>query len=64
MTEMTTPKIDLIWGCTAIAKEIERTPRQTFYLLESGALPARKIGNRWVAERGKLHALFLKDDAA
>lgn len=57
------PKIDLVWGCAAIAKVIQRTPRQTFHMLESGLLPARKIGNRWVAERGKLHALFLEEAA-
>ncbi len=53
------PKIDLVWGCTAIAKEIKRTDRQTFHLLEAGALPAKKVGNRWVADRGKLRAHFL-----
>lgn len=56
--------IDLVWGAAEIGKEINRKPRQTFYMLESGLLPARKVGNQWVAERGKLRAFFLKDVAA
>ena len=64
MADETKPKIDLVWGCAAIAKEIDRTQRQCFHLLESGALPARKVGNRWVAERRQLHALFLDGEAS
>lgn len=63
MADEQKPKIDLVWGCAEIAKVIQRTPRQTFYMLESGSLPARKVGNRWVADRSKLHALFLEDVA-
>ncbi|WP_292500199.1 hypothetical protein [Mesorhizobium sp.] len=40
---------------------INKKPRQAFHLLESGLLPARKVGNQWVAERGKLRAFFLGD---
>ncbi|RVD21016.1 DNA-binding protein [Mesorhizobium sp. M4B.F.Ca.ET.017.02.2.1] len=57
------PKIDLVWGCAAIARVIRRTPRQCFYMLENGTLPAKKVGGRWVIERGKLLALFLEDVA-
>ncbi|MBZ9873072.1 DNA-binding protein [Mesorhizobium sp. BR1-1-9] len=46
--------MDLVWGCDEIAKAIKRTKRQTFYMLESGALKARKVGNRWVADRQTL----------
>jgi hypothetical protein len=52
-------KIDLIWGADEIAKLIGRTPRVTFHLLTTGALPAKKVGNRWVAERSKLIAFFM-----
>ena len=55
--------IDLIWEVGAIAKLIGRTERQTFHLLSSGCLPAKKVGGRWVAERGKLIAFFLEDVA-
>jgi hypothetical protein len=42
---------DLIWGCRAISREINRTERQTYHMLESGALPARKESGRWCASR-------------
>lgn len=63
MADSTASSIDLVWEVEAIAKLIGRTPRQTFYLLSSGQLPAKKVGNRWVAERGKLLRFFM-DDAA
>ena len=45
---------DLVWGAEAIAKEINRSRRQTYGLLESNQLPARKCGQTWVASREKL----------
>lgn len=54
-------KIDLIWGAEAIAKLIGRTPRVTFHLLTAGAIPAKKVGDRWVVERSKLIAFFMED---
>ena len=32
---------DLVWGAEAIGREIDRSPRQTFYLLATGAIPAK-----------------------
>ena len=55
--------LDRVWEVTEIAKLIGRTERQTFHLLKSGQLPAKKVGGRWVAERGKLLRFFM-DDAA
>lgn len=55
--------LDLIWEVAEIAKLIGRTPRATFHMLQNGQLPARKVGGRWVAERGKLIAFFLEDAA-
>jgi len=43
-----------IWGAKAIAAEINRPERATFYLLSTGQLPATKIGNSWVTTRGRL----------
>lgn len=51
--------IDLIWGAAEIAKLIGRSPRATFHMLDNGELPAKKVGGRWVAERGKLLAFFM-----
>jgi hypothetical protein len=48
------PAPDVIWGCDAIGRVINRTARATFHLLENGRLPARKVGGRWVASRKKL----------
>lgn len=56
-------QLDLIWGASAIAKVIGRTDRQTFFMLEKGVLPAKKISGRWVAERSKLIAFFMEDAA-
>lgn len=53
--------MELIWGVSGIAKLIGRTDRQTFHMLSKGNLPAKQVGNRWVAERGKLIAFFLED---
>ncbi|MAY30569.1 MAG: hypothetical protein CL627_15430 [Aurantimonas sp.] len=55
--------IDLIWGVNAIARAIGRTDRQTFHMVSTGELPAKKIGNRWVIERSKLIAHFTEDAA-
>jgi hypothetical protein len=55
---------DLVWGCAAIAAVIHRNQRQTFYLLESGRLPARKVGRLWAASRKKLLAAITGDQAS
>jgi len=54
---------DLLWEVSAIAKAISRTERQTFRLLETGQLPARKVGGRWVASRRKLIAAIVGEAA-
>lgn len=59
-TENTVPEV--IWGAEAIAQIINRTPRQTFALLDAGLLPAKKIGGRWMATRENLIA-FLSEAA-
>jgi len=55
--------LDLVWEVDEIARLIGRTPRQTFHMLNKGLLPARKVGGRWVAERGKLLSFFLETAA-
>jgi hypothetical protein len=51
-------EIDLVWGVKAIAQTIHRTQRQTFHLCSIGALPTKKVGNRWVAEKNALRRFF------
>jgi hypothetical protein len=55
--------LELVWGAEAIAGLIGSTPRKTFHMLEKGLIPAKKVGNRWVAERGKLLRFFMEDAA-
>jgi hypothetical protein len=56
-------KLNLVWGADAIAEMIGRSRRATFYMLDSGELPAKKVGGRWVIERSKLIAFFMEDAA-
>jgi hypothetical protein len=42
-----------------ISDEINRNPRQTYHLLKTGALPARKVGGKWVASRRQLRAALI-----
>lgn len=55
--------MELVWGCTEIAKVIGRSARATFHMLDKGELPAKKVGGRWVAERGQLQRFFLETAA-
>lgn len=55
---------DLIWGAEAIAEFIGRTHRQTNHMLATGALPAKKVGARWVASRAALTKFFEDELAA
>lgn len=69
MSEKNSTELDLVWGAEAIAKIIGRSQRATFHMLESGELPAKKVGGRggrggrWVVERSRLIAFFMEDAA-
>jgi hypothetical protein len=44
-----------IWGSRSIGREINRSERQTFYLIERGHLKCvKKVGGVYVAQRGAL----------
>ena len=49
---------DLIWGVKAIAGVINRSERQTLYLLETGRLPAGKAGRQWYSAELRLRQHF------
>jgi hypothetical protein len=52
---------DLLWGGESIAKEINRTTTQFYYLYEKGALKGAvtKLGHKtFVASRRKLRAIL------
>jgi hypothetical protein len=58
-TGMTDQPLDLVWGAARIGKEIDKTARQAYYLLENGHIRcARKVGDQWVADRKALRAEF------
>jgi hypothetical protein len=60
--ETTAP--DLVWSCSAIAEVIGRSERATFHLLANQLLPAKRVGGRWCASRGKLLDALIGDDGA
>jgi hypothetical protein len=56
----------VLFGAPAIADELGTDVRRVYYLLRAGHLKgaAKKLGNQWTAERGKLRAIFLEEEAA
>ena len=53
-------KLELVWGAANIGQVVNLNTRQTFHALETGAIPAKKVGGKWVAERGNLREFFLE----
>jgi ribosomal protein S6 len=51
-------QLDCIWGARAIAKAINKGEKATYHLLEKKLIPARKIGEQWVARRSELERHF------
>jgi hypothetical protein len=48
-----------LWGAKAIGAAIDRTPKQTFYLLNKGLIrSARRVGEQWVADHDDLQREF------
>lgn len=56
---MNDDRFEAVWGADGIGKEIKRSTRQTFYLLESGVLPARKVRGQWQTTKGELRDFLL-----
>jgi hypothetical protein len=42
---------DVLWGVDAIAKYIQRTTRQTYYLIAKRKIPAKKLGAKTIVAR-------------
>ena len=55
--------LDVRWGADAIGEAIGKSARQTFHLLQSGAIPARKVGKQWCADLNDLRAFFRREVA-
>jgi hypothetical protein len=54
---------DLLWGAQAVADYIGKNYRQTVYLLSTKKLPARKIGQTWLARKSELRRALLGEAA-
>jgi hypothetical protein len=50
--------LDLLWGAEAIGRALNIDARRAFYLLETKAIPAKKVGGRWVVSRLGLRKFF------
>jgi hypothetical protein len=46
-----------VWGAAAIGAVINKTESQTFYLLERGLLPAKKVKRQWTSTVEELQEL-------
>ncbi len=51
--------INLLWGTKAIAQYLQINTRRAQYLCEQNAIPAQKVGGRWVVSVDDLQAHFI-----
>jgi hypothetical protein len=61
MGEESTDTLDILWGAAAIARFINRTPRQVHHMLKKQTkeiIAARKVGGRWCADKEGLRQQF------
>ncbi|MDO9411984.1 MAG: DNA-binding protein [Pseudolabrys sp.] len=42
---------DVLWGVEAISSYIQRSQRQTYYLIATGGIPAKKLGAKTIVAR-------------
>lgn len=42
---------DILWGVSAISAYIKRKNSQTYYLIRSGKIPAKKLGPKTICAR-------------
>ena len=63
-TEVDPLKDDLLKGAERIADHMGEDLRRTFYLLETGALPAFKMAGRWYCRKSKIRARIAELEAA
>jgi len=50
--------LDVLWGASQIAAVLNCSERKVFHLLETGKLPARKVGKVWTTTRSQLKKFF------
>jgi hypothetical protein len=49
---------DLLRGCEAISAYLGIDPRSAFHYLQSGQIPATKLGRLWLGSRSRLRRHF------
>lgn len=62
--QQTSESLDLLWGASEIAQAIGANERMAFHYLQTGQLPARKVGRMWVVSRAALRRHFLVEEEA
>ena len=53
---------DTLWGVQAIADFIGHNRRQTYYYLQEGLIPGKKIGAIWVGSKSKIRKHLSSSD--
>jgi hypothetical protein len=51
---LSNPPLQPIWGAKAIGDIVGKSRAATYFLLETGKIPGRKVGRQWLAEYGEL----------
>ena len=64
MSQPNPETLDLLWGAAAIGAFLNLNRRQSYHCLENDQLPARKVGDKWVASRDALRRHILGEEAA
>ena len=50
--------LGLVWGADAVARELSVNRRRSYFLLETGQILAKKVGERWCTTREALRLHF------
>ncbi len=56
---MNDKRLKPVWGADNIGAILGTPLRKTFYLLERGLIPARKVGSSWQSTEGELEDFLL-----
>jgi hypothetical protein len=56
---MNDKRLKPVWGAEKIAEVLGVSLRKSFYLLEKGLVPARKVGGSWQSTQGELEDFLL-----
>jgi hypothetical protein len=60
-TEPQIQQTDIVWGASAIAREVGLDRSALYHLLSHRLIPPQRIGRRWVASRTRLRQALTGD---